>query len=94
MEKVRCQVLLSFDNYNDLSILCKKAGVRNISQLLNKIIPEIKNWNTQKNGFEKTIMFLNNKIQEQTERANNYRTQLLKQEAKNETKPRENKSYD
>jgi len=91
MEKVRCQVLLSFDNYNNLSVLCKKAGVRNISQLLNKIIPEIKNWNTQKDNLEKTIMFLNNKIQEQTDRANNYRTQLLKEEVKNENNSIERK---
>jgi len=81
--KIRAQIMLQEETWITLRKIQHDRQIKNISQLIDKILKEAFQYRSLLDEKEKVIMNLQNVITELGEKANNYRKQIVER-SKNE----------
>ncbi len=77
MPKIRCQLMLEYDVYQQLIGLQGHFHVKTLSILVNKVLKEAFKYQRELDTKEKQIVNLQNVITELGDKAENYRAKLL-----------------
>jgi len=75
--KIRAQIMLQEETWITLRKIQHDRHIKNISQLIDKILKEAFQYRSLLDEKEKVIMNLQNVITELGEKANNYRKQII-----------------
>jgi len=75
--KIRAQIMLQEETWITLRKIQHDRQIKNISQLIDKILKEAFQYRSLLDEKEKVIMNLQNVITELGEKANNYRKQII-----------------